>query len=80
MARIYNEDGRSWTRINIRTFEDGSALALYSTNDNLDRRYPTEYAYWEARYPSLEAALKVTGKSRQGMLCDVTVTVNGGVV
>lgn len=48
-----------------------------STNDNLDRGYPSEYARWTERYKTVEEALKRTGKSRTGVSGTiVTVRVN----
>jgi hypothetical protein len=56
----------------------GRAVVTESTNDNLDKGYPTEYACWETTWPTLEAALKHTGKSRTGCLgAEVLVYLNG---
>ncbi len=71
------EEPISWHTINIYTTEKGGVKAVHSTNDNLDEGWASEYATWETEYSSLEEAKKVCGKTRKGILCDVTVYING---
>lgn len=66
----------AWTRIDIFG-EDGNVTVYHSTNDNLDLGYPSEYASWETYPKTIEQALKVSGKSRQGIGCKVDVYLNG---
>jgi hypothetical protein len=69
---------RAWQRYDAHTDADGSVQVWCETNDNLDRGYPSEYAAWELAYPDRRAFLRgVGGGSRQGIGCQVTVTLDG---
>ena len=67
-----------WHRIEITTHPDGSATVSEATNDDLDRGYPTESAYWHYGWDDAEKAKAHHGKSRIGCLgAEVTVTHDG---
>ncbi len=65
------------TVYDIYTGEDGRAVVHAWTNDNRDDGWCEEDASWELSFPTLDAALRVTGKSRQGCIARVVVRVNG---
>ena len=57
---------------------DGDNIIVYCwTNDNEDTGYPGRSESYTLKFSTLEAALRITGKSRQGVLCRVEVTVDG---
>ena len=47
--------GGAWTHTELRTNPDGSITGITTTNDNLDRGYPTEFASWPERFANIEA-------------------------
>ncbi len=67
----------AWHEYDI--WEEGDRVRVYeSTNDNLDRGYPTEHAAWYCDFKDVESALKHTGRSRFGVSgIEVTVRLNG---
>lgn len=75
VSAAYEVSG-AWHKIAIQGNENG-AVAYHSTNDDEDRGYPSKYANWKVEYKSLAAAMEREGKSRHGIGCEVTVTVNG---
>jgi hypothetical protein len=68
----------AWQRYDAHTEPGGLIRARCETNDNLDLGYPSEYASWELTWPNLGSFLRaVSGGSHQGVLCQVTVTLDG---
>jgi len=68
----------AWQRYDAHTNPDGSIQAYCETNDNRDSGYPSEYAAWELTFPDQAAFLRrVGGGSHQGVLCQVTVSLDG---
>ena len=72
----YDEESHSWSRYEIWTYSDKVQVA-WSTNDNLDQGWASEYAADTYSFDDVEAALKFTGKSRQGVLSKVPVLLDG---
>ena len=73
----YKDEFGAWHRIMIYEESNGKVSVVHSTNDNLDRGYPSEYATWTETYKSVDEALSFTGKSRTGVVgCIVEVYVN----
>jgi hypothetical protein len=69
---------RAWQRYDAHTNPDGSIRAWCETNDNLDHGHPSEHAAWEFTYRDRASFLRgVGGGSRQGIGCQVTVTLDG---
>lgn len=73
---IEPQEPRPWSRFDIVTIDNG-CFVYWSTNDDLDHGYPSEYASDTYRFDSVEEALDFTGRSRFGVLADVTVTLDG---
>lgn len=68
----------AWHIYRIWTSDPGGPVAVDEiTNDNLDQGWASEQASWSNTFDTLEAALKHTGKSRQGISCRVEVYLNG---
>lgn len=73
----------AWHKIDIRADVSLGLKAAqlvtihHSTNDDEDRGFPSKSASWTNTQNSLAAALKHTGKTRQGIGCRVEVSVNG---
>jgi hypothetical protein len=68
----------AWQRYDASTEPGGLIRARCETNDNLDVGYPSEYASWELTWPDLDSFLRaVSGGSHQGVLCQVTVMLDG---
>lgn len=57
----------AWEEINAYTQDDGSIEAVVTTNDNLDRGGPSEYAQWTVRYRNREEFDRHAGRSRTGI-------------
>lgn len=57
---------QAWHRIEAYTNPDGSIRATESTNDNLDRGYPSEFAEWERNFRTRSMFDSQVGKSRIG--------------
>lgn len=59
---------QTWTEYGIFTEDDGTYSVYASTNDDNDDGYPdANVTEWRLSYPNLEAALKITGKTRTGL-------------
>lgn len=72
------EQARTWHRVDGQVNQDGSVSVHVSTNDNLDKGWPSEQAEWDSSCRSVLAFLKQYGTSRVGCVgCEVTVTLNG---
>lgn len=67
----------TWHTYDLWTQPDGSIRGESRTNDPEDRCYPGEVESWEVSYPNLETALKRTGGTHQGIVCEVTVYLDG---
>jgi hypothetical protein len=70
----------AYTSYSIETAYSDGVVVLAETNDDRDTGYPGVYATWQENYPSVEAALKVTGKSRQGVGHRVFVYLDGEAI
>lgn len=69
---------RVYQHYTLHTAENGMIRGVASTNDNLDKGYPSEYAEWEVRYLSRSEMEKQTGKSHTGVWgCEVLVYLDG---
>lgn len=66
----------AYTRYDI-TDLGGMVEVWTETNDDEDTGYPGQHATWRLEYPTVESALKHTGKSRQGVGHRVFVYLNG---
>lgn len=68
----------AYTRYDVRELNESGLTEVWTeTNDDGDTGYPGEHATWRLEFPNVEAALKHTGKSRQGVGHRVFVHVNG---
>ena len=69
---------QAWQRDDATTLPGGSVRVWCATNDNLDRGHPSEHASWELTFRDRAGFLRGVGSgSRQGIGCQVTVTLNG---
>ena len=69
---------RAWQRYDATTLPDGTIQVWCATNDTLDRGHPSQHAAWAFTYRDRASFLRgVGGGSRQGVGCQVTVTLDG---
>lgn len=71
---------RPVTEITLYTNSDGSISGTWYTNDDTDSGYVGVEASMEVHYCNRDSMDKCAGKTRQGMCCDVTVTLDGEIV
>lgn len=70
-----------WLRYDAATMDDGSIVVDASTNDNRDRGYDSEDAFWQLRFDNRAAFDRQIGRSRTGISgIQVTVMLDGEVL